>query len=414
MAEAGRTRLASALIANGSLSSQWLPAYTNVPRHLFVPDRIWPGHADGVRQGRAVDRRTDPAAWWGAVYSDVPLTTQWDNGKHQGDEPGVMPSTSNSMPTMVFSMLGAVPLTPGARVAEIGTGTGWTSALLCERVGAANVVTIEVDEESAAGAQRRLARVGYAPLTVVGDGAEGYPQGAPYDVVMATCSVGDVPHAWVEQSTVGGVILAPWGPDYGGEALVRLTVAADGTASGPFLSSSAFMRLRQQRAVRPDSSAYLSAPWPADGERGASALSPEALGPWSVMFAIGVQVPGVFPLVERYDDGTYTLWIHDTAVTSWATADWEPDRTEYETVQSGPRRLWDEVGAAWRWWEDQGRPGFERFGLTVTPTGQTVWLDTPDRPVPVRRASRRAYSTSPNSKRGRRGCALRAEGASRD
>ncbi|MFE2729029.1 hypothetical protein [Kitasatospora sp. NPDC059327] len=101
------------------------------------------------------------------------------------------------------------------------------------------------------------------------------------------------------------------------------------------------------------------------------------------MFAIGLQVPGVFPLTERYDDGSYTLWLHDTAVTSWTTADWEPGRTQYEVVQSGPRRLWDEVEAARRWWDGRGRPGFDRFGLTVTPDGQTAWLDRPDNPVPL-------------------------------
>ncbi|MFJ5119991.1 MULTISPECIES: hypothetical protein [unclassified Kitasatospora] len=58
------------------------------------------------------------------------------------------------------------------------------------------------------------------------------------------------------------------------------------------------------------------------------------------------------------------------------------DRTEYEVVQSGPRRLWDEVAAAYRWWADQDGPGHERFGLTVTPEGQTAWLDSPDHPVP--------------------------------
>jgi hypothetical protein len=45
--------------------------------------------------------------------------------------------------------------------------------------------------------------------------------------------------------------------------------------------------------------------------------------------------------------------------------------------QSGRRRLWDEVETAFRWWQDQGRPGFQRFGLTVTADGQVAWLDEP-------------------------------------
>ncbi|MFD0348503.1 hypothetical protein ACFQ0M_25610 [Kitasatospora aburaviensis] len=90
-----------------------------------------------------------------------------------------------------------------------------------------------------------------------------------------------------------------------------------------------------------------------------------------------------FPLIERYQDGTYTLWLHDTAVTSWATVDWEPDRGDYEVMQSGRRRLWDEVAAAWRWWDSRGRPGFDRFGLTVAGASHSVWLDSPDNPVAV-------------------------------
>jgi hypothetical protein len=82
-------------------------------------------------------------------------------------------------------------------------------------------------------------------------------------------------------------------------------------------------------------------------------------------------------------DGAYRLWLHDTDVTSWATADYEKDRTEYAVVQSGPRKLWDELEAAWRWWYQQGQPGFERFGLTVDNRGHRIWLDSPDHPVPT-------------------------------
>ncbi|MFG3226011.1 hypothetical protein ACGF07_14675 [Kitasatospora sp. NPDC048194] len=75
-AEAGRARLASVLIANGSLTPDWLPTYHAVPRHWFVPALVWPGQGDGVRQGDAVNRHADPGDWWRAVYSDIPLTTQ--------------------------------------------------------------------------------------------------------------------------------------------------------------------------------------------------------------------------------------------------------------------------------------------------------------------------------------------------
>jgi hypothetical protein len=74
--EVGPSGLASALVASGALQSDWLPAYEAVPRDKFVPDRIWPGIADGTRQNPVVDRTKDPDAWFTAVYSDIPLTTQ--------------------------------------------------------------------------------------------------------------------------------------------------------------------------------------------------------------------------------------------------------------------------------------------------------------------------------------------------
>ncbi|WP_436772891.1 hypothetical protein [Yinghuangia sp. YIM S09857] len=222
------------------------------------------------------------------------------------------------------------------------------------------------------------------PVLVAGDGSLGAPEHAPYDRLIATCSIGHVPSAWLAQTRPGGLIVAPWGPTYGGEGIVRLTVAEDGSASGRFTGSSAFMRLRQQRVERPPFKAYLTEPWPADSEERSTALSPDQVGDWIDMFAIGVQVPRMFCRVERYEGGSYTLWLYDTDATSWATADYEPDAVQYDVRQSGPRHLWDELETAWRWWDAQGRPDFDRFGLTVKAgDNETVWLDEPDNPVPV-------------------------------
>ncbi|QKW50149.1 hypothetical protein [Streptomyces buecherae] len=55
-------------------------------------------------------------------------------------------------------------------------------------------------------------------------------------------------------------------------------------------------------------------------------------------------------------------------------------------MQSGPRKLWSEVEEAYRWWEAAGRPGFQRFGLTVSTDSETVWIDDPGNPVPPSRS----------------------------
>ncbi|MEU4350156.1 protein-L-isoaspartate(D-aspartate) O-methyltransferase [Streptomyces sp. NPDC023838] len=377
--EAGPSRLASALLAAGALTPDWLAAFEAVPRELFVPDRVWPGIADGTRQNPVVDRAKDPEAWFEAVYSDIPLTTQWDDGAHTGDGLGTTPSSSSSQPRMVFSMLADLGVQDGHRVLEIGTGTGWNAGLLSHRLGGTNVVSVEYDGEVAQGAGENLRAAGLRPLVMAGDGRLGFTGNAPYDRVIATCSVGAVPSAWVEQTRPGGLVVTPWGTEYGGEAVARLVVGDDGTASGRFTRSSAFMRLRQQRAARPPHAAYLNGrAWPADGVRSRTPLSPAAVGGWVEQFVIGLRVPGAFWTVERYEGGAYTLWTYSTDAMSWASADYECGADSYEVVQSGPRRLWDETEAAYHWWDQRGRPGFDRFGLTVDGDRERVWLDAPD------------------------------------
>ncbi|MFD8891154.1 methyltransferase domain-containing protein [Streptomyces sp. NPDC059566] len=384
--EAGPQGLASRLMDTGALTSDWLPAYQAVLRESFVPDVIWPGvgPADGGPVA-AIDRRSDPEGWFRAVYSDASLTTQWDDGNHTGTDRGNIPTCSNSQPAMVFSMLAALDVRPGAKVLEVGTGTGWNAALLSERVGSENVTTIEFDPENASTARARLAATGHHPVAVVGDGSRGWPGCAPYDRVLITASLRELPADIIRQTRPGGIIVAPYATEYGGEAVVRLTVQEDGSASGPFVGSSAFMRLRQQRAYRTHVKTYLGGkPWPAEGRRTTTALSPEDVADWLPMFAIGLQTREMFPHPEKYHGGRYTLWLRDTRVTSWASIDFEPGAEEFEVYQSGPRELWSELGAAHAWWNDQGCPGFERFGLTVHPDGSTwAWLDSPEHPVPA-------------------------------
>ncbi|MFF1481030.1 hypothetical protein ACFVYD_26345 [Streptomyces sp. NPDC058301] len=63
---------------------------------------------------------------------------------------------------------------------------------------------------------------------------------------------------------------------------------------------------------------------------------------------------------------------------SWPSADYECGADSYEVVQSGSRRLSDETEAAYHWWDERGRPGFDRFGLTVDSDRERAWLDSPD------------------------------------
>lgn len=368
------------------MTPDWAETYQDVPRSRFLPDVMWP-HDMPTGRSVPVDRGRDPQAWQRYADSDVPIVTQWDDGAHVGREPGALFSSSSSMPSLVFSMLADLDVKPDQRVLEIGTGTGWNAALLAYRLGAANVVTAEVDGAVASEAQESLNRFGLPVEVVHADGFLGYAKRAPYDRVIATCGMRTIPFAWVEQSSPGGVILVPWGTYYGpGEATARLVVADDRrSASGPFTRPVAFMRMRSQRFVWPRHDEYVPAGAMDAADTSFTTMTEAELrgtGSFDVTgFALGLRVPAVAHTVDRERDGRRAVWFYGRSDRSWAVVVFRADRREAKVYQSGPRRLWDEVEAAHKWWVKQGRPGFERFGLTVDADGERAWLDSLENPV---------------------------------
>lgn len=346
------------------LPAEWRAAYAANPRHLFLPGRIWKAVDEPL------DRAADPSGWLACAYSDESVITQLHDGMDCSDH-GYPISSSCSMPAVVFTMLSHLGVCPGQRVLEIGTGTGWNTALLSHRLGDDRVVSIEVDAAVAYVARRNLAGVGRAPLVVTGEGAEGYAAAAPYDRVIATCSVQTVPSAWVGQTRPGGVILAPWGTTFENSALLRLTVDDDGErAVGGVVDWATFMRLRAQRPVIPDE--------PDDFDVIAQHTTAEVdLADFlrdDARFGVGLHVPDCRLTWELGDDGYLdTLWL--LAADAWASV------REGVARQAGARRLWNEAVAGYSWWIQCGRPGRDRYGVTVTADRQSVWLDDPANPV---------------------------------
>lgn len=364
------------------MAPDWEPAYAAVPRTAFLPDLMWP-HDAATGRAVAVDRTEDPAGWYRCADSDVPIVTQWDDGQHTGKAPGEAFTSSSSMPSVVFSMLVDLDVRPGQRALEIGTGTGWNAALLAHRVGAGNVVSVEVDPAVSDEARAALRRAGYGGVNVVtGDGLLGHPPEAPYDRVIATCGLRSGLFDWVRQTAPGGVILAPWGTYYSyTEATVRLTVADDSeSASGRFTRPVNFMRMRSQRLERPEHSGYVPAQGTGGADKSTTTVTESEFltGSYDVeAFAVGLQVPACTHTPDRKQDGRRPVWFYGLTDRSWSVVIFRDGHDTATVYQSGPRRLWDEVEAAFRWWQEQGRPGFDRFGLTVTAERQVPWLDDP-------------------------------------
>ncbi|MEO7193471.1 MAG: methyltransferase, FxLD system [Pseudonocardiaceae bacterium] len=155
-------------------------AFRTVPRHLFLP---------------GVDLTT--------AYAPKPVVT-----KRAGDGTAV---SSASSPHVVATMLEQLDVAPGHRVLEIGAATGINAALLAELVGPTGiVVTIELDDDLAAGASASLTATGYGQVEVLcGDGALGHPAGAPYDRIIVTAGAWDIVSAWWQQLAVGGRLVVP-------------------------------------------------------------------------------------------------------------------------------------------------------------------------------------------------------------
>jgi protein-L-isoaspartate O-methyltransferase len=376
-------RLCDRLAADGNLHDPvWRDALHAVPRHLFVPERAW-ASPNGPGDGYLIDRAADPEPWWDAVYSDTAIITQRNDGACDVADGGE-PSSSCSAPATVADFLEQLAPEDHNRVLEVGTGTGWTAALLSHRVQAANVTSIDVDPVVSETAAKNLAGAGCAPRLVVADGTLGFPDGAPFDRVHVAVGVAQVPCTWVEQTRPGGVIVLPFMPGYGFGWLARIHVLNDGSASGRFWGFAGYMPLRGQRAV--------CRPIPdlvgAEAAESMTRLDPRRLYKDSdADLFIAACVPGV---QERlfYGEGDQadecTLWLLEPGVDgSWASVDYVPGRDGFIVEQAGARRLWDEVEAAYMRWLGLGRPGRDRFGLTVSPEGQRVWLDSPGRVLPA-------------------------------
>ncbi|HEY4456717.1 MAG TPA: methyltransferase domain-containing protein [Pseudonocardiaceae bacterium] len=357
--------------------ADWRGELAAVARERFVPDTIWLDTGTGYAPLHRLD---DPVAWCRHVAANEPIVTQVDDGGTAPGALGVVPSSSTSQPSVVALMLAAADLRHARRILEIGTGTGWNTALLCERLGESAVVSVEIDPAVAGTAATALAGNGYRPTLVVADGALGHAEAAPYDRVLATVAViGAVPYPWIAQTKPGGLVITPWGTEFCNGALLRLHVDRDGVGTGRFHQTLAFIRLRGQRraGVVPE----------VDGVESTSLLSRQqihqSVSIRAAAFAIGLRVPHCgLRIVNHPVDGDveHVVHLNDPGSGSWARVDVGAQRP-FLVRQAGARRLWDEIEAGYRWWRRMGRPHANRFGLTVTPTGQTIWLDSPANPV---------------------------------
>ena len=147
-----------------------------------------------------------------------------------------------SQPYIVALMTDMLQLEPGHRVLEIGTGSGYQTAilsLLCERV-----YTMEVVEELSEAAAERLKRLGYNNIeTCAGSGYDGWAEHAPYDGIIVTAAATHIPPALIDQLKPGGRLVIPVGPPYSHQELMLVEKGPQGESHVKSVLGVAFVPL---------------------------------------------------------------------------------------------------------------------------------------------------------------------------
>lgn len=364
-----RKALADELAQGGQLTDPaWRAAVEAVPREVFLGDAVFrPNGAqwEPVRRDHAGNER-----WLQQTYTNATWVTQVDGiSASNATEPVPgRPTSSSTLPSLVLRMLELAEIRDDSRVLEIGTGTGYSTAILCHRIGDEAVYSVEYDEHLATAAAQHLHAAGYSPHLVTADGLRGYPDGADYDTIIATCAVRTIPPSWLWQlrdagslvTTISGWMLA--------SGLIRLDLDDNGVARGRFTGDQVSYMLARPHE-RPSRPTFYAHP----GTVRTTRVSPDLLDDWTALFVAQLAAPSAE--LVRTAEG---IALVDVATGSQAWT--EPDGDSWRVHQDGPLRLWDQVESALALWQNEGAPDQTAFGMTVTQWDQTVWLGDPNGP----------------------------------
>lgn len=176
----------------GPISEQVLAAMAAVPRHRFVPE------SEGY-----------------AAYYNHPLP--------------ISHGQTISQPYIVALMTDLLRLKPQHTVLEVGTGSGYQTAILAELTG--RVYSTEIVESLALQAERRLHELGYDNVEVKHeDGHSGWPEHAPYDAIIVTAAAADIPPALLTQLKPGARMVIPVGDGWYAQELILITKEHDGSS----------------------------------------------------------------------------------------------------------------------------------------------------------------------------------------
>ncbi|MGX1910336.1 ATP-grasp peptide maturase system methyltransferase [Streptomyces phaeochromogenes] len=365
-----REAMAKGLAEVGSLADPaWRGAVETVPRHRFVPGFYLPAEerdGQGLTVWDPVTAELDYDRWLSAAYSDTTLITQFDGNEPDWRKPakrvGGAPTSSSTLPSLVLRMWSDADLRDGNSVLEIGTGTGYSTALACERLGSADVTSIEVDPHRLQMAASALYACGYTPTLAVADGLYGYWPEARFDRIVAACSFRAVPPALLAQTHPGGKILLTLSGWLYGYARVLLTVAEGGTAEGELLGGTvSFMSARTHAAPAFGNPAHWVAdlpekPWTARH-------SPERItAPTEEAFHLRFLAQSAVPDAQMTTVGEV---VHLVDVVTGSAAALTAHDGGWWVREGGPVKLWERIEGVLDAYDGADHPGPETFTLHV-------------------------------------------------
>ncbi len=210
--------------------SRWFPAVAATPRHVLVP--AWFYRDEGTGRWQAWDGSgSDRQEWLESTYANKTRITRIGalHADHAGpgDHPAGMPASSATGPGLTVQMLRLGWLREGDAVCDMGTGTGYSAALLCHRLGAGNITSIDVDPYLTKAAGQRLDSIGYAPVIRTCDATGPLP--GEFDAIIASFSVRPCPASWLAALRPGGRVVFVIA---GTQLLVYAAKRPDGGAAG--------------------------------------------------------------------------------------------------------------------------------------------------------------------------------------
>ncbi|MEV4752861.1 methyltransferase domain-containing protein [Streptosporangium sp. NPDC049248] len=345
--------------------SRWRDAVASTPRHRFVP--AWWTWSDGhweLRHGPA-----DEEAWLEAAYRDRTLVTRIgtfhaDQAKAH-DEPTGRPTSSSTLPGLVVQMYRHARIGDEDTVLDVGTGSGYGTALLCHRFGAGRVTSIDVDAYVTSAASERLTAIGHTPRVSPVDATGEIP--GTFDRIVTMVSVRPIPISWLSALNPGGRLTTTIA---GTSLIVSATKTDDGGAAGQVERDWAmFMKTRTGADYSPGLADLVETAHVADGEDVSTGRYPVIdieENAWELRSMLEIMAPGIEHDYRENGDTRIALMMHEDG--SWARA--EQTGREPPTVhQGGPRRLWDVLDEARDHWLWEGSLPLYGAVVRISPDG---------------------------------------------